>query len=478
MKELSYIIFTRYKSLPNYIFLGFTFVIVSLALYASGKEYYALSFFLFLIPVAVIMTVNFDRYFAFYFTVSLMINFYLLWSIRLQLVNVISLFMFFVYLTNSKSEIYNNYDLPTSVKLSGIVLFVVVMLSEILSPYNSALSVYFGILFGLFMLSSFIFFKYVKNQTDISNLLDLFLYGVFFSGILIILQIIISGDLRSVGLVGFAIMDFSAIAMLILLFKYFILERPSKVHYYLLLVIFLVFITTQSRFAWLGFLIAFVFGIIISVKHKDGVKKFIGSKLFILFAIVLFLVGISVLTGLSQIVLSRIGNISLNVLQPDDSGSFVNNSLDTRLLIWIVALNTFINHPIIGVGYQMFAEVSYNYNILPEYLFENYVYKLDAHTTYLNFLVETGLIGLTSFLTYVIIIFRLSYKSLLIAQTEVEKNNSIILNILVFFVAVHSIYSGAFTFGQNAFQMHALFGITVANYSILKYKTIHYGNSK
>lgn len=478
MRELSHIIFLKYKSLPNYIFLGFTFVIISFALYASGREYYALSFFLFLLPVAVIMAVNFDRYFAFYFTVSLMVNFYLLWSIRLQLVNVISLFMIFIYLTNSRSDIYNKFNLPLSIKLSGAVLIAVVMLSEILSPYNSALSIYFGILFGLFMLSSFIFFKFVKNQTDISGLLNFFLYGVFFSGILIISQIIISGDLRSVGLAGYAIMDFSAMAMLILLFKYFILERPSKVHYYLLSVIFLIFITTQSRFAWLGFLISFVFGIIISVKYKEGVKKVIGSKLFIMFALVLFLVGVSILTGLSQIVMSRIGNISFDILKPDDSGSFVNNSLDTRLLIWIVALNTFINHPILGVGYQMFSEVSYNYNILPEYLFEIYVNKLDAHTTYLNFLVETGLIGLTSFLTYVILIFRLSYKSLRMAQTKYEKDNSIILVILVFFVAVHSIYSGAFTFGQNAFQMHALFGITIANYSILKYKTIHYVNSK
>ncbi len=122
----------------------------------------------------------------------------------------------------------------------------------------------------------------------------------------------------------------------------------------------------------------------------------------------------------------------------------------------------------------MFSEVSENYNTLPVYLYNIFVRDLDAHTTYLNILCETGILGLISFLLYFFSIFSFSIKAIKLSIDTKVFDISIILNILVFFVLIHSVYSGAFTYGANAYFMHFLFGIVISNYYILQKNKANY----
>ena len=71
-----------------------------------------------------------------------------------------------------------------------------------------------------------------------------------------------------------------------------------------------------------------------------------------------------------------------------------------------------------------------NYNA--QALYELYIENLDAHTTYFNLLVDTGIIGFVLFLIYLVTMFKISFKSLKLSVTEDEKSMSIILNIYCF----------------------------------------------
>jgi len=235
-----------------------------------------------------------------------------------------------------------------------------------------------------------------------------------------------------------------------------------------LVITIIILITTQSRFAWLGFILSLLYGIILCYTKSGEVKKFLKKRMPLLIILSLVLGGIIFIFGLNNIIFKRFTEIDFNFFSKEDDKVMVANSLETRLLIWIVAYNAFIQNPITGVGYMMFSEVSEHYNVVPQMLFDDYVYGLDAHTTFFNFLVETGIIGLSTFLIFVSTIFILSFKSIGLSREYNDKSNSIILNILVFFIIVQSIYSGAFTFGQNAFSMYIIFGITLGNYVLLK----------
>ncbi|MBX7045691.1 MAG: O-antigen ligase family protein [Ignavibacteria bacterium] len=302
-----------------------------------------------------------------------------------------------------------------------------------------------------------------------------FVGGVTVSCILILFEIIITGKLRAVGLVGFPIMDFLVVSFIIIVFYYFIFNNSYSILLWsVLLVNTCVLITTQSRFAWFGLVISIIYGLIISVKKDPNTLKLIKSKLSWAMLGGVFLVAALIILGLDKIFIARFSDLSLDLFQGTSEGDLVSNSLESRILIWIVAYNVFIDNLWTGVGYLMFSEITSNYNIYPDFIFENFVEKLDAHTTYFNILAETGIVGFTAFISYFITIFIYSYKAINISYNRFSKKISIILNILVFFILIHSIYSGAFTFGTNAYLMHFIFGVTIFNYVFLKKKSKKY----
>jgi O-antigen ligase len=262
-------------------------------------------------------------------------------------------------------------------------------------------------------------------------------------------------------------MDFSAFAMVVILFRNYLLSKIDTKSIIYSIIILIILITTQSRFAWIGFLITSIYGLIICYVYSENARKILRRRTPIIVITLFIGTALFFTIGLDKILFSRMSNIDLSLFQNTDK-ELVSNSLESRVLIWITALNTFVHNPLTGVGYLRFSEISENYNVFPELIFNIFVKDLDAHTTYMNFLCETGIIGLTCFLIYVITIFRLSLKSIKASKKLEELKVSIVLNLCVFFVMVHSIYSGAFTMGQNAFFMHFIFGLAVANYVILK----------
>jgi O-antigen ligase len=344
-----------------------------------------------------------------------------------------------------------------------------VFISSLLSDFVSFQSVIYAVIFSIFVLFSFVVYRSIKSLQDINKMIDLFIIIVVISTIIDILDIVRTGNLRAIGLMGYAIMDFAVIVLLFFIFRNYLFGKTNMYIHISSFLVFLLIIFHQSRFAWLGFILSLIYGIIITLKYYPNVKMYFRKKAVTYIVVSIVFIGVVIVFGYNEIILSRISEINFDFFQgTPEEGQYLSNSLESRLLIWITAYNTFIGHPFFGVGYFMFPLVSEQYNILPMVLYRQYVENLDAHTTYFNLLVDTGLFGFTLFLAYFILMFRISLRSLKLSVTENQKSLSIVISIFCFFILVHSAYAGAFTFGLNAFHMWFMFALNLSNYTILK----------
>jgi len=461
------------KNYEKYIVVAISALALSASILSLISNEYKLTVIFLCFPFFVFLVINFEKYYEYYLIFFLFFGMYFYWPLRLQFILVLSIITLFFFFLNSKSKNLNDFSIPKSIKISSVLLIASVFTSELFSVHLTLQSLYFSFLFVIFISTGYIFFRSVKNAEKIESFLKFFILSFSFTGLIIIFQILLTGNIRSVGFAGYAIIDFSVISLLILLFRFFILKTSGLLMKVSLVITIIILITTQSRFAWLGFILSFLYGIILCYTKSGEVKTFLKKRMPLLIVLSLILGGIILMSGLNNIILKRFTEIDFNFFSKEDDKVMVANSLETRLLIWIVAYNAFIQNPITGVGYMMFSEVSEHYNVVPQMLFDDYVYGLDAHTTFYNFLVETGIIGFSAFLIFISIIFLISFKSIGLSREYNDKSNSLILNILVFFIFVQSIYSGAFTFGQNAFAMYIIFGITAGNYVLLKNKYAH-----
>lgn len=430
-------------------------------------ENYNLGIFVFLIPFLFFALLFFESNIKYYFVTSLFFANYFYWPLRIQMSLLFGILMILIFLTNSQNSIFNNLKLPKAAKYLGSTLVLYIFVSSFLSPHFSISAFYYSLLFCIFISTSYVVYRLITSTDDINKIMQYFTILTVISGIIIIIRIVMTGKIRSLGIAGFAIMDYIVISLVILIFRDFLLGKQNKKSILYLTVIFIIFITTQSRFAWLGFLLTMIYGSIISGFYSQNAKELLRKKVPQIIIIFVILISLLFVTGLGSVFIGRLTEINFSFFQ-NEEGLMVTNSMESRILIWIVALNTFLSHPVTGIGYLMFSEVSEQYNVLPLLAYQIFVENLDAHTTYFNILCETGIIGFVFFLSYIITVFTISIKAIKISLSNSKKNTSIILNLLVFFFMVHSIYSGAYTFGQGAFVMHFIFGITLANYSLLK----------
>lgn len=443
-------------------------LLIPLFLYAEAFKVVTL---VFSIPIFFYILFTFESNFRFYFISSIFFGTYINVSTRFQIVNVISYVLIFFFIFNSKSQEFNKYKLPVNFKYISCLLIATVFLSAINTPFVSFWSLYYGYMFFTYIFTGYIIFKSIVNDDTVNYYLDYFYKCVALFSLLIILEIFVSGNIRSFGLSGPTIPDILVMSLLIMVFKCYILgKNVTKLDIFATGLIFIALITTLSRFAWIGFISSFLYGIIlVSFKHFER-REFLTKKLFYFFIAIGAVVILIFATGFHNIIIGRFLDVDFTVLDTTRDQGAVSNSLDSRALIWLTAFNTFIHNKLTGVGYFMFYKVSENYNVLPEGLYFDIVYGLDAHSTFLNFLAETGILGFCMFFLYLFTAFYYSFKSIKLSITKKYRNTSLILNILVFFVFTTSIYSGAFTFGYNGFVLHFFIGLVIGNYIIVKNK--------
>lgn len=109
-----------------------------------------------------------------------------------------------------------------------------------------------------------------------------------------------------------------------------------------------------------------------------------------------------------------------------------------RLIVWQGALGIFKNYPILGSGPETFATVYYRFrpsahNQTTEW---NFLYN-KAHNEYLNYLSNTGLVGLIAYLLVIISIVTLSFKRIF-SRNRLNRNFSVgILSSAISYLSVN-----------------------------------------
>ena len=404
---------------------------------------------------------------------SLFIGFMLYGSLRIQLVNLAAYFYAFHFYLNKNTDYFNQNKLPGSIKLTSFILISAVFLSSINSKYFSGISLYFGFLFFTFIFTGYLIFRSARSTKDVEKFLLLFVIFTSINAIFFIIpQIIITQKLRSTGISSMAFMDFTGIASIIMIFGYFLVSKNNRLHNLLMVTSLVVLITSLSRFAWLAFITSFIYGIFIAYKYSEESRIYLAKKINILIITIFFFIIFSLATGVANLVFSRVLEIKFEFFTNVnlEEGEMISNTLESRIIIWITAFSAFISHPATGVGYFMFHRVSENYNVLPVFIYDALVKGLDAHSVFMNLLSETGIIGVISFYTFIINANVLSLKAIKLSKTADERRISIALAVIMFYYASSSIYSGAYTFGQNAFQFYMTVGIAIINYVLIKKK--------
>jgi len=192
---------------------------------------------------------------------------------------------------------------------------------------------------------------------------------------------------------------YSVVSLFALIFFLNEPEKKLKFIYSILLVICLVgLFLTKSRGSYVGFAVGALY---LFWMNYRSIKKF-------LITVAIFLVPVSIL-----IFVTKTYNRFLELFQ-------VTGTVSVRFNLWKKALYLFSKSPIFGVGYGRFNDIeSFNYNrikgypgIFSLYTDQNYFFNSShAHNSYLQFLAETGIVGLGLLILFWILCYRIVYKA-------------------------------------------------------------------
>jgi len=178
-------------------------------------------------------------------------------------------------------------------------------------------------------------------------------------------------------------------------------EKKGKIAYgFIFMLISIALIITKSR----GSLVAFAAGIFFLLLFGSGsFLKFLRNIFIIMVVAVPFIF----ITGTYGRIIQIFHIYDLSAL--------------TRFSLWDKAILLFKQSPIVGIGFARYNDVPWNFDKLPlsgspgifsMYTAGNYIFNdTNAHSSYLHFLAETGIIGLILVLAFWIFCFVIIYKA-------------------------------------------------------------------
>ncbi len=192
---------------------------------------------------------------------------------------------------------------------------------------------------------------------------------------------------------------------------FFVIKNSEKkfsfkkiVPYILNVLFFAVLIFTGSRSGLLGFVIAFLtFWVFVFIKHKlKFLKEFSIVNLSILICIGIF--GTQFTPSISDLLTKKhTSNAQENTLQIGtvlETGGTESGKI--RKIVWEGAIDAWKHYPIFGTGVETFAYSYYMFRPIAHNLTSewDYIYN-KAHNEYLNYLANTGTVGILAYLTLI-----------------------------------------------------------------------------
>jgi len=397
-----------------------------------------------------LLVLNNIRYGLYLLIASLFLDYSVNLGMYLRLFDITGLFLFISYLLR---RLIGGGTLMNRTPLDKPILFFAIALG--ISLINSV-DLHIGIITYLWHIQVLVLFYVLAGSiqtTEIKNLLVFFLLiTVLHSVYNIILFISTNGTIRAMGLAGVPT-DVLTLTALIICYPLYIYEKQMarKIFVSIIFIILLFgLMATKTRGAFISFALCFVFTSLISLRkaRKTALRFAIGNIVVLSLCILISLVVISSLYPSFLKALSHQVYIVPGVQKIDTT--------QIRFFLWNVALKTFLQNPIFGIGLGQFYRILVISPELRLNIFSIFMRGLDPHNTVLYYLSQTGLVGLLGFFYLIFSCFGLLLRKFNESEGVEDIKISAALIGLLFLVIASSLYAGEWFYGVGG-ELLALF---------------------
>jgi O-antigen ligase len=170
-------------------------------------------------------------------------------------------------------------------------------------------------------------------------------------------------------------------------------KQKTRRSVYLVVLLILLFgsLIGQERAPWLSFVVASFVVVLFAGRRR--------KQLLVTFTAM-------VLTAVILVVsIPQLRDVTISRLAEAENDSERNNSLLSRLAVWGVAYQLFVEHPILGVGPKNFTSLVPHYLSVEDMMGSD---TLDTHNVWIGTLAEQGVVGFATYLILCFAILRLA----------------------------------------------------------------------
>jgi O-antigen ligase/Flp pilus assembly protein TadD len=367
-------------------------------------------------------------------------------SFQKLLLTVLSIFIVFISLFIYK-EVYNHRINQKLILILFIIIFLALWAIKILSiekitwtksKLNLPLCFFIAILtislftsniikislgdylnFISYIILFFIVLNFIKSEKEFNSLIKVFFVTSFLVSFYTIIQYYgfdhYYGHLgKLTSTIGQKNWISNYLAMIFPIgFSYFLLQNSKKIKLYYFLFLSILYTTLlicQSRGIWISIILTIIFAFIIIFKYKLG-SVFKNNKKWLFALLIVFLVITTIYSTENPLNKSRL-TVAERALSTFKVAA--DPSINTRFLMWKVALEMFKDSPFFGLGIGTFKYHYLYYQA--EYLVTNPSYvknagmAAEAHNEYLQLASEIGIVGLVLFLAIIFLFYYSSYQ--------------------------------------------------------------------
>jgi O-antigen ligase len=314
-----------------------------------------------------------------------------------------------------------------------------------------------------FLTVTFLSLYRLATKVDVGHLVRFFFWVCVLHSVIVVIPFIASaGRVRSFGLAGTGRYDDLAMLTLPVGLALFIWSKVGRGAKYLLgsLLVFSSLVATQSRaslvFAVFASAAVFILSLgrarRIAARQHPVEEALTGSEapravkkrvvMLCLSAVLLAAAAISLMPEVSGAVLSRFE--SAIAFTP-------SGTVRTRLELWRSALMAFSHHPILGVGpgsFRIFHQIFPALHMQPLHY---YVRGLSAHSLFLHYLAEAGLLGAAALVALFVNQFRISRLTWRRQQPIDQTGCSLALYVAGLMFLVTTLFEAGWIWGQFGF---------------------------
>ena len=423
---------------------------------------YALELSLFLIPPTLVILFFFFisdfRYCLYWFIFSLFLGVGLFPGWGIKVADFILGILILSYL--AKGALGGKISLLKTPFDKTILTFLSVLAISLVNPVD--LSIGFVNFFRHVQL--FLLFYVLQSELEggeVKKFLQFFLFmSVIHSIYNLSLFVWHAGKIRAFGFAGVPFADM-LVASLIISYSFFLFQSNDQKRLIYAMVFFILLgalFATQTRGALISFFLSYIFVSIIALKKRGIMNSLIVYRNFwivtILLVAILFIVSLSF-----QPLVASLSHRYYSLYQLPTTGA--QETIGLRFFLWDAAWKAFLTHPFLGIGIGQFRAVQL---IIPSLrfspLFQD-VIGLDTHNIILSYLSETGLLGLSILLYFMLSYLKFGWGSYKNSFNKRDLSISTSLLGILFFITASSFYAGAWYHGLNGMAFMFFLALTV-----------------